>query len=707
MEVTRFAVLLWLLWLPCFGFAQANWPSYGNDPGAMRYSTLRQIDAANAGRLKLAWTFRAGKPGSEAIPIVMDGVMYVTAPDGVYAVAPETGELLWKYDAAPTALRGLAYWPGAPGMHPRVFAGNGPYLLALDVTTGKPAPGFGKEGRLNLKEGVLGELKEGRYALQSPPAVFGDVVITGCSNGEGSPTVGAYGDIRGWDAKTGMLLWTFHTVPRPGEPGSETWPPDGWKNRSGTNVWGFFTVDVNRGIVYAPLGAPTSDFYGADRVGDNLYGNTLVALNARTGAKKWAQQLVHHDLWDYDLAAPPALFDIHRGVRTIPAVAQITKMGLLFVFDRVTGEPVYGMEERLAPQSVVPGEVSSKTQPFPIKPPPLAKNTFRMEEIYDRSPDQERFCKELFELNHMRIGGPYTPLPLDYNALFFPGTLGGGNWGGVSVDPSLGLLFVNVMNIGQWGHMEKRGSGYARTSEYGNYARFWNPQTHIPCQEPPFGELIAVDLTTGDIAWRSTLGTVEALEAIGVHSTGAPNIGGSMATAGGLVFIGATNDSRFRAFDSRTGKLLWESKLEASGHTSPITYMGRDGRQYVALMATGGGSYLGGGSSNSLVAFALPEIHLKPLPAAVSIAVAAAAAARRGQPQIGSFPPVALAASEGKALVEKTCGTGCHSVEVVTSRRLSPKEWSALVENMVTRGAQASDAQAKAISDYLGKTLSR
>jgi len=453
--VTRSAALL-LLCIPVF--AQKDWPSYGNDPGAMRYSPLQQIHANNVEHLQLAWTFRTGKPGSEAIPIVVNGVMYVTAPDGVYALVPETGELLWKFDAAPTALRGLAYWPGNSGMHPRVFAGNGYHLLALDVTTGKPAPGFGDEGRVDLKKGALGDLKDGRYALESPPAVFGDVVITGCSNGEGSPSAGAYGDIRGWDAKTGKLLWTFHTVPRPGEPGSETWPAGAWKNRSGTNTWGFFTIDVKRGIVYAPLGAPTSDFYGADRIGDGLYGNSLVALDARTGEVKWHQQLVHHDLWDYDLAAPPALFDIHRAGRTIPAVAQITKMGLLFVFDRVTGEPVYGVEERPVPQTEIPGEVTAKTQPFPVKPPPLAKNSFRLDEMYDRSPDHARFCKELFETNHMKIGGPYTPLPLEGNALFFPSTLGGGNWGGVSVDPTLGLLFVNVMNIGQWAHMEKRGS---------------------------------------------------------------------------------------------------------------------------------------------------------------------------------------------------------------------------------------------------------
>ncbi len=696
-----------LLFFSTAAFPQTDWPSFGNDPGAMRFSTLRQIDRANVEKLKPAWTFRTGKPASEAIPIVVNGVMYTTASDGVYAIVPETGELLWKHDSTPMALRGLAYWPGSAGLHARVFAGNGPYLLALDVTNGKPAPGFGDEGRVDLKKGVLGDLKDGKYALQSPPAVFGDVVITGCANGEGFPVAGAYGDIRGWDAKTGKLLWTFHTVPRPGEPGYETWPPNAWKNRSGTNVWGFFTVDVKRGIVYAPLGAPTADFYGADRVGDGLYGNTLVALDARTGRPKWHQQLVHHDLWDFDLAAPPALFDIQRNGRVIPAVAQITKMGLLFVFDRVTGEPVYGMEERPVPQSKVPGEVTSKTQPFPLKPPPLAKNTFTMADMYNRSPEHAHFCQELFAANHMEIGGPFTPLPLEGNVLEFPSTLGGGNWGGVSINPSQGLLFVNVMNIGQWGHLEKKGADYRRTSSYGPYARFWNREERIPCQNPPFGELVAVDLASGDVKWRSVLGTIAALEKAGVHNTGTLNLGGSIATAGGLVFIGATNDSRIRAFDSASGKLLWEAVLEASAHTNPITYMGRDDRQYVAIMASGGGGFLGGGTSNTLVAFALPDVPRKPLPVEVSKAVAEAAAARHDQPKVGAYAPVELPKGGEKALLEKTCGTSCHSIEVVTSQRMKPADWSSVVQNMVARGAEASDAQAKSIADYLGKTLGR
>jgi len=694
-----------LLALPLL--AQTDWPVFGGDPGAMRYSTLRQIHTGNVATLTAAWTFRMDKPGSEAIPIVTGGRMYVTGPDGVYALVPETGELLWKYDATPVALRGLAYWPGSKTLHPRVFTGNGAHLLALDVTTGKPAPGFGNEGRVDLKKGVLGDLPDGRYQLQSPPSIFGDVVVTGSSNGEGAPTLGAYGDIRGWDARTGALLWTFHTVPRPGEPGHETWPADGWKNRSGTNVWGFFTVDSKRGIVYAPLGSPTNDFYGADRVGDNLYGNSLVALDARTGRRVWHRQLVHHDIWDYDLAAPPALFDVRRNGKVIPAVAQITKMGLLFVFNRVTGEPVYGMEERPVPQTGVPGEVTSKTQPFPVKPPPLGKNTFAMEDLYDRSPAHAKFCKELMESNKMKIGGPYTPLPLEGNALFFPSTLGGGNWGGVSVDPAQNRLFVNVMHVGQWGHMEKRGEEYVRTSAYGGYARFWDRDQRIPCNNPPFGEMVAVDLGTGDIAWRSPLGRIEALEAIGVRDTGTLSLGGSVATAGGLVFIGATNDSRFRAYDSKSGRVLWEVKNEASAHTSPVTYLGRDGRQYVVVMAAGGGGFLGGGSSNTLVAFALPGITRKALPAAVSEAVRQAAELRKGQPKVGSFAPLTLPPSEARALVVKTCGSSCHSMEVVTSQRMPPAEWNTIVANMVARGARANDPEAKAIASYLSATLPR
>lgn len=700
--LTRFALLA-----STIALAQNNWPNFGNDPGAMRYSPLKQITSLNAAQLKPAWVFRLGKQGSEAVPVVIDGVMYINGADGVYALVPETGELLWKYDVAPVAIRGLAYWPGASQMHPRLFTGNGHHLLAIDATTGKPAPGFGNEGRVDLKKGVLDGLNDGRYQLQSPPAVIGDVVVTGSSNGEGAPTIGAYGDIRGWDARTGKLLWTFHSVPRPGESGAETWPDGAWKNRSGTNVWGFFTVDVKRGIVYAPLGSPTNDFYGADRVGDNLYGNSLVALDAKTGERKWHRQLVHHDIWDYDLAAPPALFDIRRDGKIIPAVAQITKMGLLFVFDRVTGEPVYGVEEREVPQTIIPGEVTSKTQPFPVKPHPIGKDTFSIDELYDLSQEHARFCKELFETNKMKIGPAYSTLPLEGNVLFFPSTLGGGNWGGVSVDPAQQLLFVNVMHVGQWGHMEKRGNEYVRTSAYGTYARFWNRETRIPCNKPPFGELIAVDLPTGDVKWRKPLGRIESLEKLGVKNTGTLNLGGSIATGGGVVFIGATNDSYMRAFESRTGKMLWEEKVEAPVNTSPMTFLGRDGRQYVVALATGGGGFLGGGLSNTVVAWALPNAPRKPLPKAVSLAVKAAAEKRKGLPKVGAHAPLTLPTGGVKALVDKSCGATCHSIEVVTSQRLSKDDWNAIVRGMIARGAPVADAQIDSVVDYLSTALGR
>jgi len=608
--VTRYAALLVL---SARAFAQTDWPSFGNDPGAMRYSALQQINRGNVERLQPAWTFRTGKPGSEAVPLVIGGVMYVTAPDGVYALVPETGELLWKYDASPVALRGLAYWPGSGGLHPRVLVGNGPDLLALDVTTGKPAPGFGDEGRIDLRKGVLGDLKDARYALQSPPAVYGDVAITGSSNGEGSPTAGAYGDIRGWDARTGRLLWSFHTLPRQGEAGVETWAGDSWKDRSGTNAWTYMTVDADRGLLFAATGSPTADFYGADRKGRNLYGNSLLALDATTGSLRWFQQLVHHDIWDWDLPAAPTLIEVQRNGRTIAAVAQMTKMSTLFVFDRVTGEPVFGMEERPVPSSDVPGEVTSPTQPFPVQPPPLARTTFdRDADLYTLTPEHARYCRELWDDNRMYTKGMFTPPGLDGTMVMFPSTLGGGNWSGLSYDAGRGLLITNIMNLGQVARMERRtapGEGraeYWRTSPWGTaYGRFWNPETKVPCSAPPFGELVAVDVNRAAVAWRVPLGVFEDLAARGFAHTGTPNMGGTITTASGLIFIGATIDRRFRAFDERSGRVLWETTLDASAHATPMTFLGRDGRQFVVI-AAGGSGLLQSAPGRTIVAFALP-----------------------------------------------------------------------------------------------------
>jgi len=286
---------------------------------------------------------------------------------------------------------------------------------------------------------------------------------------------------------------------------------------------------------------------------------------------------------------------------------------------------------------------------------------------------------------------PYAPMPLEGNVLLFPSTLGGGNWGGVSVDPTQGLLFVNVMHVGQWGHMEKKGEEYARTSAYGAYARFWNRETRIPCQNPPFGEMVAVDLATGDVKWRSVLGRLESLEAIGVRNTGTLNIGGSIATAGGLVFIGATNDSMFRAFASSDGKLLWETKIEASAHTSPMTYQGRDGRQYVAVMAAGGGGFLGGGSSDALVAFALPDGKS---PVSMS-------AKQPGTQTVAEMP-----ANEARALAQRAC-TGCHSLDVLTSASMKEAQWREVIQNMVARGAQVKESDVNGLAGYFAKSFGK
>jgi glucose dehydrogenase/mono/diheme cytochrome c family protein/glucose/arabinose dehydrogenase len=606
--------------------SSTEWPSYGHDPGAQRFSPLTQITPENVGTLTRAWTFDTGGSAMQATPLVIDGVMYVPAGNNLFALEPETAKVLWKFSETDMSRRGLAYWPGDAETGARLYTGAGDgRLIAVDVKTGRLAVSFGDGGSVDLKASLSVDGGRGSYTLPSPPAVYRNVVITGGANGEGAPATGRlYGDIRGWDARTGRLLWSFHTVPRPGEAGSDTWPAGAWKNRSGTNAWGFMTVDVERGLVFAPVGSPTDDFNGADRHGNNLYGDSLVALDAETGGLKWHQQLVHHDLWDYDPAAPPALIDVRRGGTTVPAVAQITKMGLLFIFDRVTGAPVFGLEERPVPQTVVPGEYTSKTQPFPLKPPPLSRMTFDpAKDFYDLTPEQAAFCKELWERHEMFSDGPYAPMPLKGNVVTFPSTLGGGGFGGVSYNPHLGLIFLNVSNLGMVGHMELRTSSdtgettYVKNSPVGGmYGRFWNPETRISCSAPPFGELVAVNANTGDVAWRVPLGIVENLEAKGIRNTGALNLGGSMATASGLVFIGATADRRFRAFDAGTGRELWVTTIDADAKAAPMTFQGRDGRQYVVIMA-GGGLQLSKSApavGSNLIAFALPRGVQQPKP---------------------------------------------------------------------------------------------
>ncbi|MFL6774869.1 MAG: PQQ-binding-like beta-propeller repeat protein [Sphingomicrobium sp.] len=628
---------------------QGDWTNYGRDPGGMRFSPLTQITPANVGNLKRAWTYQMRPPGvrmevgtgfgggsprqaqgaapeaaeatvsatpkrrfiqSEVTPIVADGLMFISTPYGrVVALDADTGKEVWNYAAqAPT--RGVAYWRGDSRHAPRVvFTTADGGLVALDAKTGKGAPGFGVDGVL------AGKARRG--SNNSPPSIYRDIIISGYANPNGS---GRDGDIRAFDVLTGRELWRFATVPPKGAEGYDSWAIGSAERQREIHVWGLITVDDKRGMVFVPTDAPDWDRYGGDRHGANLYGTSLVALDARTGRKLWHFQLVHHDIWDGDNSAPPALFDIHRDGRTIPAVATIGKMGILFLLDRRTGKPIYGVEERPVSVSEVPGELASPTQPFPLKPEPLARVAMSADEVATVTPELERYCRALIKDNNIGLGGPYNPPGWKRPTLNFPGALGSANYGGVSYNPKLGLLFVNTHDLGQLTGIDVRGSprkvigvagagpGINPQIQYdmaGLLGRFKEPVSNMMCQQPPWGSLYAVNVNTGEIAWRVNLGETDSLPE-GKRNTGRPNLGGTIATASGLVFVGATDDSRFRAFDARTGKLLWTADLPAPNHSVPVTYTGHKGKQYVVFPATGGSFLQDPAAADDLIAYSLP-----------------------------------------------------------------------------------------------------
>lgn len=600
--------------------AQQDWTHVGQDPGHTKYSTLDQINTGNVQNLQRVWTFHTGDKSGffESTPLIVDGVMYLSAQNGVFALDPLTGAQTWKFEADGTTRRGLAYWSGDATTPGRLLVSSGTRMMALDAKTGKLVQGFGQGG-----------LVEMGTTMASPPSVYKDVLIT-----PGNSPV-----IRAWNARTGDPLWTFHLVAQPGDPNHKTWENDAWKTIGGTNTWGYLSVDEARGIVYIPVSIAGGDYVGVERPGDNLYGTSLVAVDLATGQRRWHQQLVHHDIWDFDLGAAPTLFDAVKDGKTIPAVAQITKMGMLFMFDRVTGAPLFGIEERPVPQSTVPGEKTSPTQPFTVKPPPLARISMKKGELPTTiSPEHTAYCSALWDKYKLQDTVPYTPWQLSQDVIMFPGAIGGGNWNGVSYNKKLGLIITNVMNAGQWGHLDEvkpgddrggfgrggppRGgppaggraaaggddnapsarSPYRKVTPEGG--RFWEPDLRYPCNEPPWGELIAVSANTGDIAWRVPLGSFEALEKKGIK-TGTASLGGGITTAGDLVFIAATIDGYFRAFDARNGKELWATRLDVPAHAIPATYMGRDGKQYVVITA-GGGGFLRSPTSDAVIAFRLP-----------------------------------------------------------------------------------------------------
>ena len=525
--------------------------------------------------------------------------------------------------------RGVAYWSGDGDNAARIFFTSGHKLVALSAKTGQPDPRFGQNGEITMD-----------VPFAEVPTIYKNVIIVGANvYGPGETNLhpqdevaaGVPGDSRAYDARTGKKLWDFHAIAQPGEVGHNTWGGDSWKGRGGTNVWSMaVTVDEKHGIVYLPFGGPAANYYGGDRPGDNLFSNTLVAADATTGRLKWYFQTVHHELWDFDLPPEPVLMDVMHDGKKVPALVQTGKIGYVFVFNRVTGKPVFPIEERPVPKGDAPAEQYSPTQPFPVKPPPVARVTISRDDIVtadDTTPEHSQACHELWDKSSFYNAGPYTPWvvhtsPADTKmTLIFPGATGGANWGGAASDPTMGYVFVNMQNSGSTGFLEKNPKYNAQTagteveyhrgtgsgSQYGGFsapAKDANGKVigNWPCQKPPWESLSAVNINTGEIAWTVPLGITEELPGAKQHTGRAGAFAGPIATAGGLVFIGATNDNRFRAFDSKTGQELWSTKLQYTATAVPITYQGKNGKQYVAIMVAGGGQ----GSDQALIVYALP-----------------------------------------------------------------------------------------------------
>ena len=621
--------------------SQGDWPAYGRDPGGTRVSPLAQITRENVARLQVAWTYHTGEPDMagmphrppalEVTPLVVDGAMYVSTPAGrIVALDPATGAERWRFDAGVNphrgygdfASRGVAYWrdPRATPVTPcsrRILATTiDARLVALDAGSGTPCAGFGRNGALDLRVGLRVQPAEfTAYEVTSPPVVVGDLVITGSAVADNSSPAPASGEVRAWDARTGALKWTFDPVPQDTtDPAYRTWQGGSAARTGAANVWSIMVADPGRDLVFLPTSSPAPDYYGGLRPGENRYANSVVALRASTGRVVWHFQTVHHDLWDYDNASPPALVTVTRGAARIPAVLQATKSGMLFVLNRETGEPVFPVEERAVPASDVPGETASPTQPFTAATPPLSPLRYSAEDAWGPTPEVQAGCRAM--MAGLRIDGPFTPPSLQ-GTLVVPGNIGGAHWGGVAADEGRGIAVVPVNRVAAMVQLIPaagfNGDSMRREDAQRGLTDFEYTRMHgtpyimrrrlligpagLPCTPPPFGALVAVSLATGAIIWNVPLGTMGE-----APNLGSPNLGGPIVTASGLVFIGATLDRAIRAFDVETGRELWKAPLPAGARATPMTYEA-GGRQFVVIAAGGGGPF---GAGDAIVAFALP-----------------------------------------------------------------------------------------------------
>ena len=579
-----------------------DWPMYRGDLGGTGYSPLTQITTDNVANLTQGWSYslRSGpsgvagqgggrNPNSQVTPIVVGDVMYLPAVDRVVALDPSTGAEIWRHsvvDGAPSR-RGVAYWPGEDGTPARIIFTAGRRLVALDAATGTPAAGFGQSGEIDMV-----------VPYNSVPLVFENIVVVGANTPRGAP--GGIGNPRAFDARTGAKVWEFSSVPQPGSIGHETWEADSWVGRLGANAWPFyFTMDEQREHLYVPLASPIPFAYGGDRGGDNLFANSLVAVDIRTGEYVWHFQTIHHDLWDHDPPAPPVLFDVPRDGGTVAALGVTTKSGYLYILDRDTGEPIFGVEERAVPQSDVPGEQTSRTQPIPVNPPALARVSYGPADLVsaeDTSPEHAAACADLVEsLGEIYNAGAFTPWVYRADAasgrttLLFPGLVGGHNWGGGAFDPNSGYVFVFSQDIGSLGWMEDTPEGsplpYQRRGPRPANFDVRIGDARLPCQKPPWGRLTAIDASTGDVVWQQPIGITEQLP-VGRQNTGRPGRAAAIVTGGGVLFVASTDDNRLRALDATTGEELWVARLDQRGNANPMTYLGADGKQYVVIAAT-------------------------------------------------------------------------------------------------------------------------